>query len=402
MDSASTISEIDIKKSLSLSQFFLAYPLGHHPNSRRAIDDLVIKSKAASESLSSILRQLAKEKPFSLNEVLQTEFLIADAHFTHLEAFTYSNYADSYKGGQQSFSRSDLEELLTSVDFDRTLRGDPSLIAFINDLREKDTRYEFIVSCFGIASFYFHRIIRQLELYPKRVKTSQARVIRSLRFPPEFRQSGIAILSYFSEILESKYPEMEVSVQIHQNGNKVTLEIETPEGKREVVEEELKQYGLVVLNERSVESFLPNQYDALRLQQRLDMVNAELRGLERLRESERQSYQSQIGSLEDQMGFLRELLITDKDASKTVLEQVLGLLKESGSREEQAVKAVIEKIEAGDDSLDVDVVERCFAEVKRDDQNLFEKLQGMILKGSIEGAAGNGFLALLKAISAYG
>src|SRR5262249_18064385 len=50
---------------------------------------------------------------------------------------------------------------------------------------------------------------------------------RAIEFPPEYKQAGIGILSYFSEVLAKKYPNEDIRVSILQAGNKVTLRIET-------------------------------------------------------------------------------------------------------------------------------------------------------------------------------
>ena len=60
----------------------------------------------------------------------------------------------------------------------------------------------------------------------------QDNIIRSIEFAPEYHQSGLAILSYFGQVLRDKYPETKAKVTIEQDGLTVRMIIETPEGER--------------------------------------------------------------------------------------------------------------------------------------------------------------------------
>jgi hypothetical protein len=71
-------------------------------------------------------------------------------------------------------------------------------------------------------------------------------IIRSIEFPPEYHQAGLTILNYFGTLINQRYPEIPVTVRIEQEGLKVRLTIQTPGGHREIVEQTLQAYGLVV------------------------------------------------------------------------------------------------------------------------------------------------------------
>ncbi len=81
---------------------------------------------------------------------------------------------------------------------------------------------------------------------------------RSIEFPPEYKQAGVSILNYFSEIIRQKYPESEATVQIKQDGLKVTMTIDPADGEREVIEKTLNDYGLVITGNMTPEEYAGN------------------------------------------------------------------------------------------------------------------------------------------------
>jgi pyruvate kinase len=113
-------------------------------------------------------------------------------------------------------------------------------------------------------------------------RPSRSQIHRSIEFPPEYRESGIAILSYFSKIVQSKYRDLEVGVTIGQLGNKVTLVVETPEGKKEAIEQTLAEYGMVVLGEMAPEELLDSKIEALALRQELRLAQVRIEGLKEI------------------------------------------------------------------------------------------------------------------------
>ncbi|MCP4023838.1 MAG: pentapeptide repeat-containing protein, partial [Desulfobacteraceae bacterium] len=73
---------------------------------------------------------------------------------------------------------------------------------------------------------------------------------RSIEFPPEYKQAGISILNYFSEVLKTKYPDTNATVQIKQDGLKVIMTIDPGDGNKEIIEKALDEYGLVVRGQK--------------------------------------------------------------------------------------------------------------------------------------------------------
>jgi hypothetical protein len=109
----------------------------------------------------------------------------------------------------------------------------------------------------------------------------------SIHIPPEYKQAGLSILNYFSNVVSQKYKDINVGITIEQKEDKIRMIIETPEGKRDIVEEFLYDYTLVVRGEMQAEELFDNQMDILALKHKLDMVQRELKNSYRLLEAER-------------------------------------------------------------------------------------------------------------------
>lgn len=92
---------------------------------------------------------------------------------------------------------------------------------------------------------------------------------RSIEFPPEYKQAGVSILNYFSEVLEKKYPEAKATVQIKQDGLKVTMTIDPVNGDPETIEKTLDEYGLVVTGKMAPEVFTDDKHMIMELKQEL-------------------------------------------------------------------------------------------------------------------------------------
>jgi len=99
------------------------------------------------------------------------------------------------------------------------------------------------------------------ELYKWQPINNFEKMIRcSIEFPAEYKQAGISILNYFSEILHKKYPEATATVDIKQDGLKVTMIVDPVDGKREIIEKMLHEYGLVVTGKMTPEAFTDDRF----------------------------------------------------------------------------------------------------------------------------------------------
>ncbi len=109
-------------------------------------------------------------------------------------------------------------------------------------------------------------------------------------------------MNSFAEVMRQKYPEVLATVQITQDDLIVRMTIETDDGHREIVEQMLKEYGLVVSGNLPPSALLPNSMDVLRLENQLAIVNTQLDNARRILQVTQANYEARIESLE--MGHL--------------------------------------------------------------------------------------------------
>lgn len=223
-------------------------------------------------------------------------------------------------------------------------------------------------------------------------------LLRTIIFQPEFKQAGISILSFFSEIVSRKYPNLDVGIRIEQEGNKVTLIIETPSGEIEKIEKEFGDYGLVVTGKLKVDQYLPNQVDAMLLKHKLEIANLEIRQTRELLNSEREGFSKRIESLEEQIGFMRKIF----DKSQYENEQTSAVLRELATSNSEEIGKVLFRIVdllEQDSDIDLEALKSQVTALAHQSPTIIMRLNELIIKGSIQGAAGNYLYAALTAVS---
>ena len=145
------------------------------------------------------------------------------------------------------------------------------------------------------------------------------RIHREIKFPPEFQQAGLAILNYFSEVLAQKYPDTPISVSIKQIGVRVVLEITTPDGAVEQIERVLEQYGMVVQGAMRPNEFLDDPIAVMRLTQKLELVNLELKQTREILQLQKDYSGARIKSLEDQISTLTNIVGAELRSRESLL-----------------------------------------------------------------------------------
>ncbi|MCP4156563.1 MAG: hypothetical protein GY757_53105 [bacterium] len=132
---------------------------------------------------------------------------------------------------------------------------------------------------------------------------------RSIEFSPEHHQAGVSILNYFATVLRKKYPYSKATVQIKQDGLKVTMIIDPVDGDSEVIEKTLDDYGLVVRGETTSEELFPNDpFEVMALKNKLEIAEMELRQTQRLHVTVDQVQHSRLQDHEDQIRWLRDMV----------------------------------------------------------------------------------------------
>jgi len=153
-------------------------------------------------------------------------------------------------------------------------------------------------------------------------ETRRVNLVREITFPPRYKEAGVAILSYFSRILEQKYPDTDASVSITQQGSKIVLRIESDEGEIETVEKTLGEYGAVVVGRLPPAQFLSNPFDVIELKNRLEIAKMELRLKDEAFSVQQVSSNQRIGSLEIQVTELRTLIGSQLTTVRTLSDTI--------------------------------------------------------------------------------
>ena len=169
-----------------------------------------------------------------------------------------------------------------------------------NDMRAFRAVAAQLASIIGNAKLWFTR----------NDNNSRGTLIRELEFPPEYKESVVSILSYFSRVVEQKYPNISARVTIGQQGNAISLKVETDEGEIETIERTLNDYGLVVTGKKPATDLFDNPASVLELRNRLEIVTLELRLKEDAHRMLSTCHEDRIKSLESQLSEVRALVGT--------------------------------------------------------------------------------------------
>ena len=229
---------------------------------------------------------------------------------------------------------------------------------------------------------------------------ARGEIRRSITFPPEMKQAAIGVLSYFSEILDSKYPEHDVGVTIEQSDDKVVLLVTTPEGAEERIEQELDDYGLVVTGNLTPEEYLANPVQAMALRQKLEIAALELRQTKQLLAGERQQYGNRIDGLQEEVAFLRRLLDRDQYTTTAMTEALAVVANEVSPIAKDALLTLRSMVEQGTALKDHQLAVAQLKLAVQDDRSVVDRLNELIVKGAVQGTAGNYLFSWLQGVAA--
>ena len=221
---------------------------------------------------------------------------------------------------------------------------------------------------------------------------------RSISFPPAQKQAAIGVLSYFGEVVARRYPDINVGVTIEQTRERVTLIVQTPQGTEERIEQELESYGRVVTGELSPEAYLNDATAAMALRHKLEIAALEVRQTKQLLESERLQFGARITTLEDHVHFLRTLLSREHNDVHMLAAAIRSVVDAVDPVARAALQRFIQTIES-EAAVSKEATDE-FIEAARKDRSIISLLQELLLKGAVQGAAGNYLFNFLQAVVA--
>jgi ClpX C4-type zinc finger len=163
-------------------------------------------------------------------------------------------------------------------------------------------------------------LIEEMPLWSWKLNTMNGNetIIRSIEFPSEYREAGTSILTYFSHVLKSKYPDISVKVTIEQDNLTLRMIIDTPTGQREIIEKTLEEYGLVITGRMEPERFLSDPFEIMALRNKLEIADLELRQMRKLLDFSQGNSQQRIESLEMQVNRFYNIVEKGLQSSNTV------------------------------------------------------------------------------------
>jgi len=237
------------------------------------------------------------------------DFAISKSYTRHLtmEGYMVDTF-DSIDSAIMALDTNQYSVAIIDMDYPKEPEGGIRIISYIKE-NKIDTILIILITKGSIYSFrkiitYIYDYIEKgdnvIEDLLKRVKnalelkqlerTKKIEIInkkknlieRSITFTPEYQQAGMSILSYFNSVLMKEYPDIEASVTIKQEGLKVSMIIETPDGKKEEIEEMLNDYGLVVTGKKAPEHFTDDRVLIMELENQLTWTKAQIETKKRL------------------------------------------------------------------------------------------------------------------------
>lgn len=213
-------------------------------------------------------------------------------------------------------------------------------------------------------------------------------ILREIEFPPEYHQAGVGIMNYFATVLRQKYSHIPATVQIVQEELTVRMAIETDKGHREIIEQTLEDYGLVVASKQQPSEFLTDPVAVMGLQHKLDIAEMEVRHAHNqllLANQMNQEKQAQIDRLETRMDQF-QLLISEHLRHSDRLINVL---------EQQAFTPLRMLLDRGLTKADEAEVKRLLKEAEQQNPGMLQRLAEAITSGAIGGTIGSTNAALL-------
>ncbi|MDR7270618.1 hypothetical protein J2X20_003276 [Pelomonas saccharophila] len=328
------------------------------------------------------------------------EGLAENAYAVCLQYFTYTE-SIARSVWEAEFRKFPPQSLVKHPLYAAALKGpeamEAALIA-LADKRDSDAaRVEAFIARLVVGKALFIEAARSIGGESAERET----IIRTIVFGPEFKQAGISILSYFSEIVARKYPDLDVGVKIEQQGSKVTLIIETPSGEIEKIEQELGNYGLVVTGKLPVSGYIQNPVEAMMLTQKLEMAHMEIRHTKELLYTERAGHEKRIQSLESEIEFMRAIFDKTQYQNEQTTQAIRQLAIDATSGARETLGQIVELL-AQDGQHNQQLLNSYVTSLRKQSPGIISQLNELFVKGSIQGAAGNYLYAALTAIQRLG
>jgi len=384
------------KKNILNYLFYAQFFVSKYLNSVNRIPNIMIDTSDLKSSIQFMENSIKKviryiNNPKKTQEEIHNIYLASNKQFIYLISLMQSEWSKEYIG---------LNNALTKLSFKK----------FNQEFNQKDQQ-KFIKDkkhTSGTLRTFIWRVIvaHQLLLETARIleipidERDYIDIIKELNFPKEYTQIGISILNYFGEIIIERYANIDISVSIQQLKHKVIMVINTPNTYQEIIEQDLYDYGQVVLGYDSIDKFSKNSQEFIKLTNKLELVQLEIKNINKLLLSEKEKnilLIQQIKQQDSNLQFMQELFSNEKKEKTKLLELIKKMNKALTKKEQIYIDKLLKVIDSNDKALLRNEIEN----IKNNEPNLLGKINELIIKGGIQGASGNYFFALLQELSKF-
>ncbi len=201
---------------------------------------------------------------------------------------------------------------------------------------------------------------------------------KSIFFKRQYQKSGLSILQNFGNLLNEKYPNDDVAFSLKQEGLKITMVIEHPKGEKEVVEDYLNSYGLVVTGKITPEEFSNEPIVVLDLKRQLIQLESDLKWSnekQQLLTNTISGQDKQIDTLSTQLEYFQNQLSNVLSNQHIEIKSLVNLLKNGNSQSKLLIQPLIDSI----NKEDIQETQKALTNIKDNDNSLFQKLNDLTL-----------------------
>ncbi len=212
-------------------------------------------------------------------------------------------------------------------------------------------------------------------------------IIKSISFEPQYHTAGLTILQNFGSLLNKEYPNGDVAFTIEQQGMKITMVIEHPHGHKEIVEDYLNRYGLVVSGDITPEQFVTDPVAVMDLKRQIIHLEADMKWAD----EKQRMLEGTISNQDSKIIYFQEQLKDVLSNSHTMLVSpnhlIDKLIKLTNSKDEK-INSLVEQLIDSAKSNDFDNFESISTELINKSPNVSEKIREFVF-ATVASASGN-------------
>jgi tetratricopeptide (TPR) repeat protein len=217
--------------------------------------------------------------------------------------------------------------------------------------------------------------------------TSENTIKKSISFEPKYHTAGLTILQNFGSLLNKEYPNGDVAFTIEQKGMKITMVIEHPYGKKEIVEDYLNRYGLVVIGELPPEEFFNDPVAIMDLKRQIINLEADIKWAnekQRMLEGTISNQDSTINYFQEQLKGVLSNGHNVLTSSNNSIDKLIELTKNYDNN----INNLVEQLIASAKSEDIESLNSISTELMSKSPNVSEKIKEFVTT-TIASASGN-------------